>query len=52
MGVRKREQYAGVVGLKERDFDAFIFEVTLALGEIEGGVVRGSVPVWHQSCFV
>ena len=37
--------YAGVVGLEERDFDAFVLEVALALGEVEGGMVRGSVPV-------
>jgi hypothetical protein len=38
-------QYAGVVGLEERDFDAFVFEVALCLREIEGRVVRGGVPV-------
>ena len=46
----RREAYAGVVGLKDGDFDAFVLEVTLALGEEERGVVRSGVPVWHQLC--
>lgn len=40
-----RGAYAGVVRLEERDFDAFVFEVALALGEVKGGMVRGGVPV-------
>ena len=49
-GGEERKRYAGVVGLEERDFDAFVFEVALALGEVKRGVVRSGVPVWHQSC--
>jgi hypothetical protein len=45
-------KYAGVVGLEERDFDAFVLEVALALGKVKRGMVRGSVPVWHQPCFM
>lgn len=43
--------YAGIVGFKDGNLDAFIFEITLALGEVERGVVRSGVPVWHQLCF-
>ena len=34
----------GVVGLEQSDLEAFILEVASGLGEVEGGVVRGSVP--------
>ena len=43
--------YAGIIRFKKGDFDAFVLEVALALGEVERGVVRGGVPVWHQLCF-
>lgn len=36
--------YAWVVGLKKSDLDAFIFEISLALGKIERSVVWRSVP--------
>lgn len=39
------DMYAGVVGLEERNFNAFVFEVTLRLSEVQGRVVRGGVPV-------
>ena len=34
----------GVIGLKQSHLQAFILEVASALGEVEGGVVRGCVP--------
>ena len=34
----------GVIGLQQSNFQAFFLEVTLALGEVQGGVVRGRVP--------
>lgn len=34
----------GVIRLKQGNLEAFIFEVTSSLGEVEGGVVRGRVP--------
>lgn len=37
--------YAGVVGLKESDLDALGGEESLALGEVERGVVRRGVPI-------
>lgn len=42
--------YARIVGLQERDFDAFVFEEALCLREVERCVVRGGVPVWSQRC--
>ena len=38
-------QYAGVVGLEERDFDAFVFEVAFTLGKVHWSMVRRGVPV-------
>jgi hypothetical protein len=35
----------GVIGLEQGNLQTFIFEVASALGEVEGGVVRGGVPV-------
>lgn len=49
-GVEGRISYAWVIGLEDGDFDALVFEVALALGEVERGVVRGGMPVRHQSC--
>ena len=34
----------GVVGLEQGNLQTFILEVASALGEVEGGVVRGGVP--------
>ena len=39
---------AWVVGLKKSDLDAFIFEISLALGKIERSVVWRSVPVGQE----
>jgi hypothetical protein len=39
-----RQAYTGVVGLKQGDLDAFILEITLGLGQVQGGVVRRGVP--------
>lgn len=43
---REREEmpYAGVVGFKESNFDAFVLEVALGLSKVERGVVWRSVP--------
>lgn len=35
----------GVVGLKESNLEALILEVTLGLSEVQGGMVRRSVPL-------
>lgn len=35
----------GVVGLKESNLEALILEVTLGLSEVQGGVVRRSMPL-------
>lgn len=34
----------GVIRLEESDLEALILEVATGLGEVQGGVVRGSVP--------
>lgn len=34
----------GVIGLEQSHLQTFILEVASALGEVEGGVVRGCVP--------
>jgi hypothetical protein len=34
----------GVVGLQQSNLQTFILEVSSALSEVEGGVVRGGVP--------
>lgn len=34
----------GVIGLEESNLEALFLEVALALGEVQGGVVRGRVP--------
>ena len=44
-GARGRDKYAGIVGLEECDFDAFVFEVAFTLGKVHWSVVRRSVPV-------
>ena len=35
----------GVVRLEQGDLETFILEVTSGLSEVEGGVVRGGVPL-------
>lgn len=35
----------GVIGLEQSDLETFILEVASGLGEVEGGVVRGRVPL-------
>jgi hypothetical protein len=40
--------YAGVVRLKKSDLDTFILEESLALSEVQRGVVRSSVPDHDQ----
>jgi len=37
--------YAGVVGLKESNLEAFVGEEALGLGEVDGCMVRGGMPV-------
>lgn len=34
----------GVIRLEESDLEALILEVATGLGEVQGGMVRGSVP--------
>lgn len=36
--------HARVIGLKKGNLDAFILEVALGLGQVQGSVVRRSVP--------
>lgn len=35
----------GVIGLQQSNLQAFFLEVTLALSEVQGGVVRRRVPL-------
>jgi hypothetical protein len=35
----------GVIGLQQSNLEAFFLEVALALSEVQGGVVRGRVPL-------
>lgn len=34
-----------VIGLQKGDLEAFLLEVALGLGKVQGGMVRGSVPL-------
>ena len=45
---RKGRTYAGVVGLKESNLEAFVGEEALGLGEVDGGMVGGGMPVNSQ----
>jgi hypothetical protein len=40
----KVRAYAWIVRFKESNLDAFIFEVALALGEVQRGMIGGGVP--------
>lgn len=46
--------YAWIVGLKNSHFNAFVFEVSLALGKVQRRMVRRSVPTFYQpiSCSI
>jgi hypothetical protein len=47
--VRERGRtHAGVVGLEESDLEAFVGEVTLGLGKVDGSMVRGGMPTTSQ----
>ena len=37
----------GVIGLQQSDLQAFFLEVTLALSEVQGSVVRRRVPLYN-----
>jgi hypothetical protein len=46
--VRERGRtHAGVVGLEESDLEAFVGEVTLGLGKVDGSMVRGDLLSRH-----
>jgi hypothetical protein len=38
------QTYTGVIGLQQGNLDAFVLEVALGLGQVQRGMVRGSVP--------
>jgi hypothetical protein len=40
-----------VIGLQQGNVDAFILEITLGLGKVDRGMVRGCVPWEYQQCF-
>lgn len=40
--------YARIIGLEKSNFDSFILEVALRLGQVEGGMVRRRVPRYSQ----
>jgi hypothetical protein len=41
--------YARVIGLQQRNFDAFILEISFGLGEVQRRVVCGCVPTQRLS---
>jgi hypothetical protein len=41
---KERETYAGVIRLEESNLEAFVGEVALGLGKVDGSVVGGGMP--------